>query len=254
MSLITPPAISPAPAAQSQERCRVLEWDSGFFGFRIGRLFGSSLTPDDAGQAVKWCREQAVKCLYFLAGADDAATSRAAENAGFHFADVRCTYTYDLSARRPLAVTPAIRPFEPSDLPQLRQIASSSHGSSRFYYDRGFDRKRCADLYAEWIERSCRGWADAVYVAGFTGLPAGYVTCHLDGHKAGSIGLIAVDPQFQGRGLGQQLTCAAISHLSLRGARRVSVVTQGRNIRSQQMYQRCGFVLSSVEIWYHLWL
>jgi hypothetical protein len=31
------------------------------------------------------------------------------------------------------------------------------------------------------------------------------------------------------------------------------VVTQGRNIRSQQMYQRSGFVLSRVEIWHHLW-
>jgi dTDP-4-amino-4,6-dideoxy-D-galactose acyltransferase len=254
MSLITPPATSSAPGPRSEERCRILEWDSNFFGFRIGRLFGSHLSPDDAGQAVQWCREQGVKCLYFLAGAEDSATSLAAENAGFRLVDIRCTYTYNLSTRRPLAATPAIRPFEPSDLPHLQQIASSSHGSSRFYYDRRFDRKRSSDLYAAWIERSCRGWADAVYVAGFTGLPAGYVTCHLDAHKAGSIGLIAVDPQFQGRGLGQQLTCAAISHLSRRGARRVDVVTQGRNIRSQQMYQRCGFVISTVEIWYHLWL
>jgi RimJ/RimL family protein N-acetyltransferase len=33
----------------------------------------------------------------------------------------------------------------------------------------------------------------------------------------------------------------------------VHVVTQGRNTRAQRLYQRCGFVTRSMELWYHRW-
>jgi dTDP-4-amino-4,6-dideoxy-D-galactose acyltransferase len=34
---------------------------------------------------------------------------------------------------------------------------------------------------------------------------------------------------------------------------RVQVVTQGRNILAQRMYQRSGFVTHTVKLWYHRW-
>ena len=33
----------------------------------------------------------------------------------------------------------------------------------------------------------------------------------------------------------------------------MKVVTQGRNIAGQRLYQRCGFLTRSVELWYHKW-
>jgi ribosomal protein S18 acetylase RimI-like enzyme len=34
----------------------------------------------------------------------------------------------------------------------------------------------------------------------------------------------------------------------------VSVVTQGRNVAAQRLYQRAGFVTASTQLWYHRWL
>ena len=38
-----------------------------------------------------------------------------------------------------------------------------------------------------------------------------------------------------------------------RGIDRVQVVTQGRNVRAQRVYQRCGFVSAQLQLWYHRW-
>jgi len=37
------------------------------------------------------------------------------------------------------------------------------------------------------------------------------------------------------------------------GITHAEVVTQGRNYGAQRMYQRCGFVTRTTELWYHKW-
>jgi hypothetical protein len=32
-----------------------------------------------------------------------------------------------------------------------------------------------------------------------------------------------------------------------------TVVTQGRNVVSQRVYQRCAFMTRSAQLWYHCW-
>jgi dTDP-4-amino-4,6-dideoxy-D-galactose acyltransferase len=243
----------PALGASAKPVCERLAWDSEFFGIHIGRLWGNRLTRERVDEALRWRRAYGIDCLYFLADASGSTTALIAATAGFRVVDIRCTYECSSLSRRPVLVAPAVRPFEPADLPALERIASENHRDTRFYFDGNFSQEHCDRLYATWIRRSCSGWADAVYVAGFQGEPVGYVTCHLDEAGCGSIGLIAVAPECRGQGFGQQLVTAALEHLQRRGVRRVEVVTQGRNIRSQQMYQRSGFILKNVEVWHHLW-
>ncbi len=44
-----------------------------------------------------------------------------------------------------------------------------------------------------------------------------------------------------------------IAKISKNGVKIVSVVTQGRNIAPQKLYQKCGFISYSTMIWYHRW-
>jgi dTDP-4-amino-4,6-dideoxy-D-galactose acyltransferase len=232
--------------------CEYLEWDSEFFGFRIARMTENRLDTDRLAQARAWCATHAIDCLYFLANSDDPQTSNSIRQSGFQPVDIRVTLEQSLAPRTAVP-TPAIRTFQPSDLPLLCQIARASHHDSRFYYDPRFPRSRCDLLYEAWIERSVNGWADTVLVAAFGGLPAGYLSCHLADSGVGSIGLVAVSGEHRGKGLGRQLIDAALDYFQTRGMKRVTVVTQGRNIASQRLYQRCGFLTQSVQLWYHYW-
>jgi dTDP-4-amino-4,6-dideoxy-D-galactose acyltransferase len=235
---------SPAP-------CEFLEWDSNFFGLKIARLGGQRLTPAEWPSVEEWCLSEGIRCVYFLAAADDAETIRTAEAHGFGLVDIRVTLDLDIPEVIPDA--PDVRLFEPADAPQLRDIAKVSHRDSRFYFDRSFPADRCDALYETWIERSTQGWADATLVAGRPGEACGYLTCHLNSSGAGSIGLVAVGEQQRGRGLGRQLVDASLSYFRQNGMERVSVVTQGRNIDSQRLYQRCGFRTRSQLLWFHRW-
>ena len=233
------------------EICTYLDWDSEFFGVRIARYNGSRLSAERMPEAVGWCQSHQIDCLYFLADSGGRETVGLAEAHGFQLVDIRMTFRRSVPGEpEPPA---AVREFRAADAARLQSIARVSHKDSRFYYDGHFPESRCGKFYETWIERSCGGWADAVLVAETDGFAAGYVTCHLTPAGVGSIGLLAVAPECRGRCLGEQLTKAALAHFRAKGMQEVTVVTQGRNVRSQRLYQRCGFVTESVELWYHKW-
>jgi ribosomal protein S18 acetylase RimI-like enzyme len=234
--------------------CRRLDWDSEFFARNIARVTADRLTEDTAAQARAWCECNRIDCLYFLADATDPTTVSAAENNGFHLVDVRLTLERQLKDIPPARPIPGvIRLGTALDGPVLRTIASQSHRDSRFYQDPQFPRSRCDALYQTWIEKSLNGYAEAVLVAEFEGETVGYVSCHLPSPAAGQIGLFAVGPNARRRGLGQDLLRESLRWFASKGALRVTVVTQGRNISAQRTYQRCGFETQSLQLWYHRW-
>lgn len=236
--------------------CRYLEWDSSFFGRRIGRITGPRLTRIAADRAREWVGRESIECLYYLADSADAESVRAAEDVGFRLVDVRVTLSRALAPDEwsPTDTPPdEIGPFTPEDVPALRSIARTSHRDTRFYYDPHFPRERCDALYERWIEKSCAGHADAVLVARAQGHPVGYVACHLGPDDTGQIGLIALDATTRGQGLGERLVRASLCWFAGNEARRTTVATQGRNIHGLRLYEKLGFRTDSVQLWYHLW-
>lgn len=231
----------------------LLEWDSTFFGVRIARIEGRELTTPDARAAVAWCREQRVDCCYLRSDADDIATLRSAGEEGFRFVDVRMTLDCELAELSTFQAHDGIRTARPADIPELRAIASYNHRNTRFYADEHFARERCDELYATWIEKSVEGWAQRVLVVDHGSGPLGYLTIHLKPQAHGEIGLVGIARDAQGRGLGKQLVESAIAWLRQKSLLAASVVTQGRNIGAQRLYQACGFRTRSLELWHHRW-
>jgi ribosomal protein S18 acetylase RimI-like enzyme len=64
---------------------------------------------------------------------------------------------------------------------------------------------------------------------------------------------VSVAADARGRSLGSALVEHSLRWFGERGMKDVSVVTQGRNAAAQRLYQRCGFITDSVQIWYHRW-
>ena len=221
----------------------MLDWDSDFWGVRIGRV--KEVAPEfDAVDA--WAREHEVACLYFLSP-DEPGTAVRAEEAGWRLTDVR------IELARPASEEPSsVRPARPEDEAPLRRMARANHRITRFYADPGFPDERCDDLYETWIARSLEGWADAVLVAESEDAPAGYVSLHARG-ETGSIGLIGVDPDARGRQLGRELVLGAVRWCAERGLAEVTVVTQGRNVPALRTFEGCGFRTTDVGLWFHKW-
>jgi dTDP-4-amino-4,6-dideoxy-D-galactose acyltransferase len=236
--------------------CQHLEWDSTFFGKRIARVAGDRLTEQSADRLKQECVANGIDCVYLLADAADAQTIRVAERIGFDLIDIRVTL--ERRAGRPAELPPlphhSIRLFGRDDIPALRALARTAHHDSRFYHDRHFLHERCDELFDQWMLGCCTGDADAVLVAERDNAVCGYTSCHVRPEGYGQLGLVAVSASEQGVGIGARLVNAAVDWFHQQpGVPRVVVVTQGRNVPAQRLYQRCGFVTASVQLWYHGW-
>ncbi len=238
--------------ATATQPARFLEWDSTFFARRIGAVINEPLPAESVADVLSWCRSERIECLYALIDADAVPTMHALEEAGGRIVDVRLTFDLNLADAKSKGAS-NVRPHRESDVQPLRAIAAASHGNSRFYADSHFPRARCNELYATWIEKSCRGWADQVFVADVDGQPSGYLSCHAREDGRGEIGIVGVAARAQGHGVGRDLVETAIHWLASRGLKRATVVTQGRNIVAQRLYQSLGFRTATVQVWHHLW-
>ena len=240
------------PPTKEEALCSYLAWDSNFFGLRIARLNRARLDEQTLASAFDWCNSNRIDCLYFLADSDDPATPVLASQNGFVLTDVRLTLEKQFAHSETWPARPAIRLAKEEDLPALKEIARTTHRDTRFYFDGHFDHDKCDQLYATWIENSFRGFAQAVLVAEVESTPAAYLTCHLRGGES-QIGLLGVGAAYQGRGLGTKLVQRFLAWSREHNATRATVVTQGRNLPAQRLYQRNGFVTASLQLWYHRW-
>lgn len=233
--------------------CTVLAWDSEFFGVRIGRVHADRLSAADAEAAVRWGGEEGLDCLYSLVDAEHTPTLRALAAHGFQFVDIRLTLDRALNAEPPPASAIAVRLAGPPDRGVLESLARVSHRNTRFYEDGRFDRTRCDELYATWIAKALDDPEAFVLVPDIDGRLGGYLSIHQPANAEARVGLIALAPDLQGRGVGEALMAEAFARLAARGPRRIAVVTQGRNARAVRFYEKCGFRTRTCQFWYHRW-
>jgi dTDP-4-amino-4,6-dideoxy-D-galactose acyltransferase len=238
--------------------CAVLEWDSAFFDCTVAKVTTGRLDERTWHRVDSWCHEHHVDWLYFLAEADDATTVSVVQAAGFAFVDIRL----ELAAQIGNLVPPpplksdecVLRNASPDDVRELEEIAASVHTDSRFFFDARVPRHRAEALYRAWIRRSVAGdLADYVIVAEYAHRPAGYITGKYGEDGVGQIGLLGLNPAARGRSIGHRLIEASLRSFANRHVDRVMVVTQGRNVGAQRAYARCGFLPTSVRLWYHKW-
>lgn len=215
----------------TDEPCTLLPWDTEFFGHRIARVRGDSLTKESAGAINAWCHANGIEAIYFVARSDDPMTVAVAEAEGYHLVDVRMTFERVLGKAAEETTRDSqiqLREAKAEDLPDLQAIARLSHSDTRFGVDTHFSKQQCENLYAVWIESSLR--TSAVSVAEHRGKVVGYVTKDEGEPDEGRIGLIAVSAGARGLGIGRALVAEAVRWFAGRGKRRVTVVTQGRNL------------------------
>jgi GNAT superfamily N-acetyltransferase len=139
------------------------------------------------------------------------------------------------------------------DLKYLRNIAKESHHDSRFYYDGHFNISKCSLFYQKWIENSIKSSDIVVFTARDIKIPIGYITCKITKGNIGQIGLFAVSDKYRGKGIGKSLINRSLQWFKDNKCNKAIVVTQGRNIIGQKVYQKCNFFTEDIKIWFHKW-
>ena len=242
--------------SDAAEPCKLLPWDSEWFGFPVARVLGNSLTVERAKHIDVWCRNNRVRCLYFLSRSDDSQTINTAQDLGYRLTDVRMTFDREVASVADFQIRPGIRKARPDDFSSIKRLARMVFRDSRFYFDTNFPIDRVHAMFERWVERAMEE-ASHQHVLVSTDAQdqvSGFLLFGIDpATKASDLALLAVAPTARGKGLARQLIEASFDEIVKAGVDRVTVVTQGRNVSAQRLYQRIGFLTQSVQFYYHKW-
>ncbi len=140
-----------------------------------------------------------------------------------------------------------IRPYQPADLPVLRQITVDSFGGVAL-------EQVLEDKFGRWNERSwkarkadhidddCAANPSGVFIADRAGQILGYITTRVDRHNSrGRIPNLAVIEEARGLGLGRRLVDHALDYFRKEGLHVAMIETMASNSIGQHLYPSCGF-------------
>jgi len=232
----------------------ILEWDSSFFGYKVGKSTAREISPFLMNNLVEQAGRQGVRLLYVFMNANDYVSQGSAHAVGGKLVDNKVTFNLQIKDRE-FGNDGHIGEFMhdyPSD--KLIQLALQSGLYSRYKIDRNFKKNEFEKLYTEWIVNSVnKKLADYTLVYRDRGEELGFVTLKLN-DKYGQIGLIAVDKSHRGKSIGKKLIFAGINLVKSKGIKNLQVPTQKSNTGACRFYLNIGFEEIETESIYHIWL
>lgn len=224
----------------------VLDWDSKFFGFPVEKIvLGKSFSKR---QFRLLLAESSADVIYIYAP-HDLKPEQEMEIAGSGAVkyDIRTTFEKQIaSGSMPSQI---VKMAAAAD--ELEQLAWAAGVDSRYNSDPRF-RPYFRPLYSEWLRKAFVNPGTAALAAVKSGKIAGMVTVSLT-EAAGKIELLAVAPEFRGRGVGSRLLAAAEAFCLEHGKKSCSVVTQQKNIPACKLYSKNGYIIAGQEAVWHRW-
>lgn len=231
-----------------------LDWDSTFFNRRIARITAGCLGKQDIHRVFDWAKGEKIDCLYYLVSGLERNATYTAEEHGFHFVDLRVTFTKDLrKPEKDFIPSWHIRRAVEGDLDTLKEMARSAFPLSRFKVDNHFDAAKADLMYEVWIENDMHLKGHDVWVIDADNQLAAFTSVSVKVGGKAQIGLVGTREAWRGKGLSLELQRFISEELRNEDILEVEVVTQGRNIPAQNLYQRAGYFVKSIDLWYHKW-
>ena len=228
---------------------RALQWDSDFFGLRIGRT--DILSTEDA--LFLAARREELKQQFELLYVFDP------NNIGFNangaqLVDEKILYSKPCEPRKQYAEVSYYQGATPSD--DLYRLALVSGGYSRFKLDERLPKGSYERLYNRWIENACPKEGTNKQILTYldiNSIAKGMITIDYQG-GLGHIGLVAVDTDAQHQGIGGKIMSTLDGYLFEHGIKTLEVPTQKANTDACRWYEKNGFTIQSVLPIYHWWL
>lgn len=228
---------------------RVLQWDSDFFGLRIGRV--DLWTKADALELQSHHEELKMQfdLLYIF---DANAVGFKAD--GATLVDEKILYSKPCESRKQYPEISFFHAAKPSE--DLYRLALISGGYSRFKLDERLPKGSYERLYNRWIENACPQEGTNKQILLYKNendVVCGMITIDYQ-DELGHIGLVAVDTAIQHQGIGGKIMSTLDGYLFDHGIKKLEVPTQKANIDACRWYEKNGFAIQSIIPIYHWWL
>lgn len=223
---------------------KTLDWDSNFFGFKVGEISDLSSAPivvED--KDIKFVQTKLEEDIELNITSFDK-----------KYQEGKVVFAKAL--QEPHTIQQEVKDYDNAPLPQeaFYEIAYESGKYSRYKQDAFFGEEKFRHLYELWVENSInKSFATKIfYILSEEGVPKGFVTLKVSQNEA-YIGLIGILPQYQGEGLGSTLLKVCENYGIENGVKTLYIPTQLENIPACNFYKKMGYEKSETLYIKHYW-
>lgn len=236
-----------------KKRYDILAWDSNFFGYKVGRINDLPVTKDDLSHFIKNIKQDNLELAYFSSSkAQINILNSFATHFDIKLVDTKVTY-HKVLKNNPVTDKNIVAYTKDYPEEKLLNLAVESGVYSRFNVDKNIASSKFEALYQTWMINSVnKKIAKEVLVCYIKDEIAGFVTLGEKNNRA-DIGIIAVDKNFRGQGIGKSLMFAAENWFIQKGYASIQVVTQKNNFPACGLYEYCGYEVDKMDYFFHLW-
>ena len=225
-----------------------LDWDSNFFGYKIGEI--SYLSENVLDNA----KDQNYLLLYLKLTSNNDNYNYVNVLKNGILVDEKVTYLKNLEK---LSTEDNFDVEIYSDnfvSKELYDLALQSGTYSRYKVDENFKNNEFERLYKVWIENSVNKLiAKKIIIQKLNNKPIGLLTLGIKNERA-DIGILAVDESIRGKGVGKNLIEQSFFESKIMNLNNIQVVTQKANKNACSFYEKMGFCAEKTENIYHFWI
>lgn len=229
--------------------------DEERFGVRTARV--GWMTLENLSAALDFCRDNGVALLMANCRSTERSVIPAMEDAGFRLMDTIVSLERDLAKPLPAPGNVLIRTVRAGEEDAVAAVAAQAFGGYRSHYhaDPRLDPARCAEVYPDWVRRTCleRGETTEVIVADVDGAVTGLVLMRVSSPDETISPLAGVLPDTRRQGVLYSLAVRVLEWSASKGAKRTFAQVQLTNVPMQRAIQRVGFEPSYSFHTFHKW-
>jgi len=230
-----------------------LDWDSNFFGKKIGKIFcqENNIITADFIELLMQAKNEKYNLIYCFGNKNFYLSEDILSEFKGDMVDRKVIYKG--SIKEPLQETFLVEEFYEDKINEdLEDLAFQSGEYSRFQIEPYFTLNDFHKLYREWLVNSLnKKIADKTYVIKKHHNILGIITISIQ-NKIGTIGLLAIDKNAQGKGYGSQLINAVKRMLIQKNISVIEVATQVYNKQACAFYEKNGLSIKSINNIYHI--
>jgi dTDP-4-amino-4,6-dideoxy-D-galactose acyltransferase len=235
---------------------QILDWDSNFFGFKVAKVLTNSKNLVSLKEIYNNLFANNVRLAYWQVEPDSYVFQKFASENNGKLVDLKTIYSIKIDEENVIDISnPNLNIYKENTCsPELINLSIQCGIYSRYNVDDDIPKNKMKELYELWIKNSVdKTMADDTIVYSLDNKIVGFVTVYIK-NEIGYIGLIGVDENYRGRGIGKSLIEESKRYFFKKNIINIEVVTQGNNQSACKLYESADFRIKNQNEFYHFWL
>lgn len=234
-----------------------LDWDSNFFGFKIGYMDLTEKLHFNIKEIKNDIDKSGFKLIYIYSNISQEIKINS-NDIDLNLVDTQLLLSMDIPDNIQGANYQIIDYKNKNDYKKIIEgiynIAKDISVYSRFYNDKNISKSKIRDLYMKMVENSINNsYGNGVLFELLDDKIAGLFSIGIKGSGAKEL-LIGTEKGLRGKGIGRNIFLKALNFCKDSGVKKITTIVSARNIDSANFHFKLGYNLYNIRNVYHLWV